>query len=237
MVLLVGCAQTPQRPGEIYDPLEPANRDIYAFNDTVDTYVVAPVARGYTYITPAFFRRGVDNFFTNLAYPGVVLNDFLQGKVRQGFQDILRFGVNSTIGFAGVLDPASTMGLPNHNEDFGQTLGVWGAEPGAYLVLPAFGSSNVRDVTSYPVGWYTNITTYVGDPLTVTGLYVVNYINKRALLDKAARIRDEAAIDPYAFTRSAYMQYRRNLVYDGNPPMDYDSDDFFDELEDGAFEQ
>lgn len=230
-VLASGCAQTPQRPGAIYDPLEPANRGIYAFNDTMDEYVVGPVARGYSYVTPAFFRRGVDNFFSNLAYPGVALNDFLQGKVRQGFQDVLRFGVNSTLGIGGVFDAASTMGLPANREDFGQTLGVWGAEPGAYLVLPAFGSSNVRDVTSYPVSWYTNVTTYVGDPVTVTALYVVNYINKRALLDKAVRIREQAALDPYAFTRSAYMQYRRNLVYDGNPPLEYDSNDFFEQME------
>jgi len=231
MMLLAGCAQTPTRPAEPYDPIEPANRQVFAFNDTLDTYILRPVANGYAYVTPAFFRRGVDNFFTNLGYPGVVLNNFLQGKVQRGFQDLIRFGVNSTIGFAGVLDPASTMGLPNHKEDFGQTLGVWGVEPGAYLVIPALGSSDARDVTSYPASYYTNVTAYVGDPVTTTALYVVNYINKRALLEKASKIRSQASIDPYAFTRSAYLQYRRNLVYDGNPPLQYDEQDFFKQME------
>ncbi len=234
-LLATGCAHN-STPMEPYDPYEDANRKVFNFNQGLDKYVLAPTASAYTAVTPGFFRQGVDNFFDNASYPGTILNDFLQGKVKQGFQDTGRFIVNTTVGLLGFFDPASAIGLVENDEDFGQTLATWGANSGPFLELPGLGPRYARHTADLPVATATNVLTYavsssVGWPLTV--LYV---INTRAMLDRAARIRAEAALDPYLFTRSAYMQYREQKIYDGNPPTEdlYD-DSFFDELDEDAF--
>lgn len=232
VLLLAGCAQP--RAGMVYDPLEPANRKVFVFNETVDDYVLEPAADAYVAVTTEPMRQGVTNFFNNLSAPGVFLNDLLQGKLVHATRDLIRFGINSTLGLAGLLDPASRMGLPQRNEDFGQTLGVWGSEPGPFLMLPLFGPSNTRDVTRYPVGYFTNVLTYVViDALTLGGLTALNAVNTRASLDRVLAIRDEAAVDPYSFTRSSYHQLRRSLIYDGNPPVREDlyDESFFEEME------
>jgi phospholipid-binding lipoprotein MlaA len=228
-LLLPGCAAT-QEPGVAYDPFEDVNRGVYAFNESLDEYVLEPAARGWKRITPAELRLGFSNFFDNLAYPGVVLNDLLQGKFEHATRGSIRFVINSTLGVAGFFDPASRMGLENRNEDFGQTLGVWGAEPGAYLTLPLLGPSSVRDVNRYPVEYFTNMLTLATVGAATGGaLLAINVVNTRAQLEGADRLREEAALDPYAFTRSAYMQYRRNQVYDGNPPATQDPfEEFFE---------
>lgn len=235
--VLAGCAGTPQTtPQRAYDPLEGANREVYGFNEGLDRYVLAPAARGWTAITNEPVRRGVDNFFDNLAYPGIMLNDLLQGKIGYAFADTARFVFNTTLGLAGFLDPASRMGLPDRTEDFGQTLGTYGVDSGAYLVIPGLGPSSTRDVTRYPVAYYTNVLTYTAlNTVTLGGLTALNFVNTRAQLEGAVRLRNEAALDPYAFTRSSYLQYRRNLVYDGNPPEKEDPyGDLFDELDQPA---
>lgn len=231
VALLAGCASAPADPQATNDPLEDTNRTIYAFNETVDEYALAPAARAWTWATPAGFRRGVGNFFDNLSYPGTVLNNLLQGKGEAATRDTIRFVINSTLGLAGFLDPASDMGLEKHSEDFGQTLGVWGADAGPFLMLPLLGPSSGRDVTQYPVSWYTDVLTYAPvDAVTSGGLLVVNVVNTRAQLDRAVSIRDEAALDPYTFTRSSYRQMRLNRVYDGNPPQTEDPyGDFFND--------
>jgi len=232
---LTGCAKRPpDMPA--YDPLESMNRHIYNFNEDLDRAVIGPVSRGYAAITPHAVRLGVGNFFSNAAYPGVVLNDFLQGKGAQGLQDSCRFLVNTTLGLLGFFNPASSMGLPDHNEDFGQTLGVWGSGPGAYLMLPVLGPSDGRDVTSLPVGVATDVATYASPSWPVSiGLVSLRIINTRAELEKAVQIRETAAIDPYLFTRSAYLQQRYNAVYDGHPPQSDSMDDqLFKELEENS---
>jgi len=225
-------AATQQTAGnETGDPLEGVNRKVFAFNETVDTYALGPVARGWQAVTPAVVRRSVSNFFTNLGQPGQILNDLLQGKPGAATVDTHRFLWNSTIGVAGLFDVASKMGLESNPEDFGQTLGVWGVDSGPYLMLPLLGPSSTRDVTRYPVGWYTDVLAYVSiDTPTRIGLTALNVINQRAQLGRALSIRDEAALDPYAFTRSSYQQQRRNQLYDGNPPAADDDPygDFFD---------
>lgn len=234
-VMLAACASNPT-PGEAYDPFEGANRKVYAFNEEFDTYVLSPAARGWTAITPAVVRRGVGNFFDNLAYPGTIINDALQGKGTAMTQDTVRFLINSTLGFAGFYDAASKMGLPAHDEDLGQTFGVWGASSGAFLMLPVLGPSNVRDLPSWPAAWYTNVLTYTSITTATTGgLTALNLVNKRAQLEKAVRIRQEAALDPYAFTRSSYEQLRLNKIYDGNPPRSEDPyADFFNKRQGGS---
>lgn len=228
---LAGCAHnsTPLNP---YDPYEETNRKVFEFNQALDRNVLEPVSSAYASITPDFFRRGVTNFFSNARYPGVILNNLLQGKFKQSASDTGRFLVNTTIGVLGLWDPATSMGLPAHQEDFGQTLAVWGANSGPYLELPAFGPNYARTLPDYPVSALTNVLNYVWD-FQVTGpLFVLNVINTRAQLDKAVKIREQAALDPYIFTRTAYMQYRQNLIYDGDPPEEdlYD-ESLFDDIE------
>jgi len=234
-LLLAGCASQPTE-GPAYDPLEDANRTVYGFNETVDTYALAPTARGWTAITTPEMRRGVGNFFSNLSYPGVAINNLLQGKPELATRDTIRFMVNSTLGIGGLFDPATAMGLKKHNEDLGQTLAVWGVDSGPFLMLPLLGPSNVRDTSQYPASAYTDVLYYVSwDALATGGLSVLNVVNTRAQLDRAVAIRDQAALDPYAFTRSSYRQLRRNRIHDGNPPKEEDPyGDFFNEYEAGG---
>lgn len=228
---LAGCAQnsTPLNP---YDPYEETNRQVFEFNQTLDRTVLEPVATAYARITPGFFRRGVSNFFSNARYPGVILNNLLQGKFRESASDTGRFLVNTTVGVLGLWDPASHIGLPEHREDFGQTLAVWGANSGPYLELPAFGPNYARTLPDYPVSALTNTLNYIWGFNVTAPLYVLYAVNTRAQLDSAVKIREQAALDPYIFTRTAYMQYRQNLIYDGNPPEEdlYD-ESLFDEIE------
>ena len=209
------------------DPLEPTNRDIYDFNDAVDRNVIKPVAEGYAAITPDFFRTGVSNFFDNVSYLNVILNDLLQLKLLQFLSDSGRFIVNSTIGIGGLFDPATPIGLAENNEDLGQTFGVWGAEEGAYLTLPLIGPNAVRDAPDLPVSILLNPLTYLGAPITVP-LGILNAVNTRANLLDATDFRDQAALDPYTFVREAYRQRREYLIYDGNPPSD-GFDEFIEE--------
>lgn len=213
------------------DPHEKVNRASYDFTDRVDRVVVEPVVNVYVDYVPGEAQRAIGNFYDNLAYPNVVLNSFLQGKIKQGFQDTLRFAINSSIGLFGLFDMATHMGLQEHDEDFGQTLGVWGVNPGSYLFIPLIGPSSNRDVTNIPVGIFTNALFYAGfaigtafaAPLTVLGA-----IDKRARLAGPMRIRDEAALDPYLFVREASMQQREFLVHDGKLPLDLYYDSFQD---------
>lgn len=238
-VLSGGCATTrphDQSTGtDPIDPYESVNRKSYTFTDVIDRRIVAPVADAYIDYVPDRMQRIIGNFYDNLGYPNVILNSFLQDKVRQGFQDTLRFAVNSTIGMAGFFDMASPMGLPQHNEDFGQTLGVWGVDAKTYLFIPLLGPSSNRDVSGIPVSVFTNGLFYVGiyvigAPITVP-LSILGIVDKRARLSGPMRIRDDAAVEPYLFVRDAYLQQRKHLVYDGDPPREaYDDPAMHDEL-------
>lgn len=218
--LLGGCAST----GNPRDPLEPINRGIHQFNDGVDTAVLKPVAEAYRGVLPQFMRTGVSNFFSNINDVIVALNNLLQAKVLNAVSDVGRIVVNTTVGLLGVLDVATEFGLEKHNEDFGQTLGFWGIGDGPYLVLPILGPSNLRDTVGLIVDFKTDPITYVHRTRVRNVLWAARMINRRAELLDTSKILETAALDPYEFLRDAYLQRRRNLVYDGSPPPDKDED-------------
>jgi len=224
LVLLGGCAST----GNPRDPLEPINRGIYQFNDGVDKVLIKPAAEFYRWALPEFMRTGVSNFFSNLNDVIVALNSLLQGKLAQAGSDAARLIVNTTVGLLGLFDVATEMGLEKHNEDFGQTLGYWGIGDGPYLVLPLLGPSSARDTVGWVGDYYSWPVTYVDDDGTRYFLIGMRFVSARADLLEASRILETAALDPYEFVRDAYLQRRRNLVYDGKPPPDED------DLENGA---
>ncbi|HVT36464.1 MAG TPA: VacJ family lipoprotein [Nevskiaceae bacterium] len=218
---LCGCAHTPA--DDPADPLESMNRAVFAFNMKADQYVARPVAKGYVKVVPDFARTGINNFFNNLKYPTVIINDALQAKFLQGGEDLCRFVVNSTVGVAGLLDPGTRIGLERHDEDFGQTLGKWGLGQGWYLMLPLLGPSSNRDLVGRAGDYATSVTTWVntstGETIAIDG---VDIIDTRAQLLSADSILDQQ-FDKYIFVRTAYLQHRQALVYDGHPPKeDYD---------------
>ncbi|WP_371927335.1 MlaA family lipoprotein [Methylomonas subterranea] len=210
------------------DPYEDFNRSMYGFNMGLDRYVLKPVADGYKFVTPDFMQTGVTNFFNNLKGINVVLNDILQGKFEQGASDFGRFTTNSTIGLFGLFDVASGFGLEQNVEDFGQTLAVWGVDQGPYLVLPVLGPTTVRDGGGIILDKAANPGTYV------PGTGVIEGINDRANAQGALNFIDEAALDPYVFTRESFLQYRNNLINDGKTDLGSFDDLDIDELADDA---
>ncbi len=226
--LTTGCATTPSAGGgeTDNDPLVSVNRSIYMVNDLLDRAIGEPVATAYIEYVPRPARQSVSNFFDNVAYPNTILNGFLQGKVRQGLRDAGRFFVNSTFGLLGIWDMATPFGLEAHDEDFGQTLSLWGVNEGAYLVLPLIGPNTVRDAPNLGVSTVTNVLFYTSTPFVVP-VAVLRLVDQRSRADEAVKFRDSAAVEPYLFTREAYRQHRKFLTYDGAPPMD--DDDLFDE--------
>lgn len=217
--VLAGCATVSEGEKTATDPLQSYNRSMYAFNDKLDHYVMKPVAQGYHAVTPDFARAGVTNFFSNIADLGTTANDVLQGKLTQGAADGGRFLLNSTLGILGLFDVATPVGLERHREDFGQTMAVWGWENSSYVVLPVLGPSTLRDslglVGDYPWTIYPYLHTTRTKQLEVG---TVDVVNTRTNFLAATNILDTAALDPYAFVRDAYLQKRRNLIYDGHPP-------------------
>lgn len=214
--LLSGCAINPHTDVK-NDPLETFNRTMYSFNDTVDKGLVKPVAARYELVVPQPARTGVGNFFSNLAYPIVIINDFLQGKFEQGAEDIQRFAYNSTFGLLGLLDVSTPMGLDAHKEDFGQTLGYWGVGRGFYLVLPFYGPSTVRDGIGLVADYKADLLNQHSDVSERNQALALKIIDRRARLLSAERVLEEAALDPYTFTRDAYLQQRESLIRDGKP--------------------
>lgn len=217
---LSACATLP--PDQPSDPLEPVNRAVFSFNRGADRYVLKPVAKGYKAVVPDFAQRGVINFFSNLGEPITIVNGVLQGKFLQATSDTGRFLLNSTAGFAGLMDVATKAGLPRHDEDFGQTLGYWGVGTGAYLMLPFFGPSNGRDLVGRGADYFTNPAYYVqqnnsDQDALFYGSTALNLVSIRTQLFSADALLD-GAIDPYIFLRTAYLQNRLNKVYDGSPP-------------------
>jgi phospholipid-binding lipoprotein MlaA len=222
-----GCATV---NGDPRDPLEGFNRAMYTLNEGFDEVVAKPVAGGYREIVPTPVRDWVRNFFANIADVFIGVNNFLQGKPVEAIQDWGRFAFNSTIGLFGVHDIASDMQLEKHNEDFGQTLGVWGIGGGPYLVLPILGSSTFRDTAGIALDFYFDPVrqhTTSFDPLRRhqsrgfrNTLFVLRATSTRADLLDASRILEEAALDKYVFQRDAFLQRRRNLIHDGNPPRE-----------------
>ncbi len=216
-----------------FDPLQPVNRATYAVNDGLDKVLLKPLATGYTAVTSKGLRTAISNFYDNATYLNTVLNSFLQGKGKQGFNDLGRFLINSTVGMLGFADVASSIGLEKHNEDFGQTLAVWGAPQGAYIVYPFYGPNSVRKTPDFVTSTATDAlfwSAFVLSPQVTIPLTVLKYVDLRARLEDAAAMRDDMALDPYIFTRNAWRQNRNYLIYDGHPPaMSSEEDDPFAE--------
>jgi phospholipid-binding lipoprotein MlaA len=221
IVLTAGCASVPG-PADPHDPLESYNRAMYRFNRGFDDNVAKPVAKAYQKVTPAWMDKGITNFFSNLDDVVVLFNDLLQLKIAQAASDTARIVFNSTVGLLGFVDVATPMDLPKHNEDFGQTLGYWGMPPGPYFILPFLGPSTIRDSAGLGTDYafFDPVTNRVPKKTSRNSLLVVDFIDTRADLLKASSLLDEAALDPYIYTREAYLQRRRYFVYDGNPPME-----------------
>ena len=212
-----------------YDPWQRMNRGIFWFNDGADRYVLEPVAKGWDFIAPEPVERSIGNFFSNLRFPVVLVNNLFQGKVQPAAIDVGRFMVNSTFGLAGLFDPATGWGLPRHNEDFGQTLGWWGVPPGPYLVLPFLGPSNPRDTAGIPVDYCLSVTPLFLSSFWWTGAGVLNIVNARAqIIDQVQNAKD-ASLDYYVFVRNAYSQRRVALVNDQQEQNgDAPTDDLYD---------
>lgn len=219
-LLLTACTTTGDNPK---DPYEEQNRAVWEFNRSLDKAVLKPVAEGYQYITPDPIETGVTNFFSNLGEIPTIINDVLQGKFLKAGRDTGRFLINSTIGVAGLLDPATEMGLEEESEDFGQTLAVWGFEPGPYLMLPFIGPSNPRDGLGFAVDSFAFYSPYdeLNDDQTEWGLRALSLVDQRARLLPLEEQLEEA-LDEYLMVRDAYLQRREFKVYDGKPPIEDD---------------
>ena len=215
-----GCVTLPPNSQRVpQDPWESWNRGVYKVNDKLDRAVAKPVTKAYVRVVPHPIRTGVTNFFENLSTPTVMINDALQGKFRAAANDLGRFLLNSTVGLAGILDPATPAGLDRNDEDFGQTLGHWGVHPGPFVELPILGPSDVRDTAGKVVDTYTNPRQYIKNSTVSYGLYLPYLVDKRAALlplDETLK----HVYDPYAFVRDAYLQRRAYLISDGKATTD-----------------
>ena len=206
---------------EEVDPFEETNRSIYEFNESLDSNVLEPVSRAYKNNIPEVAQKGISNFLGNLADVSTLANQILQFKPIESAETLARILVNTTIGLGGLFDVASDMGLITEDEDFGQTMAVWGVEQGPYVVLPLLGPSTVRD----GIGTYVDLTSpanMVGE-IDEVGVSVINVVDKRVVLLPITDILDQSD-DPYITMRSSYLQKRNNDIYDGNVPVT--DDDF-----------
>lgn len=217
--VLGGCATT----HDPRDPLEPINRGIYKFNDGVDTVLLKPAAEIYQGVVPPIARTGVSNVFSNINDVVVALNNLLQGKISEAFSDVGRVLINTTAGLFGIFDVATPAGLEKHDEDFGQTLGYWGVGDGPYLVLPILGPRTTRDTGGLVVDFLTDPVSYIDPSRDRNQVMGLRLVSRRAELLSASHLLSVAALDEYEFVRDAYLQRRRNLIHDGNPPREKES--------------
>jgi phospholipid-binding lipoprotein MlaA len=247
LLALAGCGSQQQRPDgnradffvdnagsqHPLDPFETWNRKVFAFNETVDNWVIKPVAEGYKAMTPRFLRKGVRNFFSNLDEISQAGNNLLQGKPLAAGKDAVRFTLNSTLGLVGLLDVATPLGLERSQEDFGQTLNTWKVPQGPYLVLPIMGGQTLTHALATPVDYRLNPMAYIEHPYIAYSLWGLYGLQLRAdLLDAESLISG----DRYSFIRDAYLQRRTYLIKDGQMDSDPFLDDDFDDMDfDDAF--
>jgi phospholipid-binding lipoprotein MlaA len=214
-----------------YDPLEPLNRKIHRLNVAMDKVALRPLARGYKKVVPAPVRRSITNFFSNLTTPRSALNNFLQGKPKRGFNELGRFIFNSTLGLGGLFDVAGAGGMERYDENFAQTLSVWGVPDGPYIVLPFWGPNMASDAVALPVDYYSDVWTYYDNSSVRDKVWLVRVIDLRYRLLTVDSILEDSQ-DPYTAVREAFRQNRTFRIYDGDPPSDeefYD-DELFDEF-------
>ena len=219
-IITSSCATTDS--SDPRDPLETWNRGVQSFNDHLDDYVMKPVAKGYQFVTPKFVDHGVSNFFSNVDDIAVIANDLLQFKLKETGMDTGRLIVNTTVGLGGLVDVASQLDLPKHNEDLDQTLGFWGIPSGPYLVIPLVGPSTPRGVVGIAGDTMSNPINWVSPAAWPYATGALKTIDMRADRLTASKIVDEASVDRYEFIRNAYFQDRNYKIHDGNPPKSED---------------
>lgn len=220
---LQGCASV--KSADVRDPWEPMNRRVYQFNDVVDNAAIKPAAEIYVKVLPSFIRTGIHNFLGNLGDVWSMANSAMQLKGQATVETFMRINVNTFFGLGGVLDVASEMRLEKRKEDFGQTLGYWGVKPGPYLVLPLLGPSTLRDALATPVDFEGHPKRFFTDDPTRNGISVTQILDLRSGLLQTVDVIKAASLDPYTFVRDGYLQKRKNDIYDGNPPSEFDYGD------------
>ncbi len=214
---LGGCASLkgPGSPGQKLDPWENWNRKVFGFNEKIDENVLKPVATAYSEVVPAPARLGVDNFFGNVADAWSAVNLFLQGRLKTGVLQTMRFAVNTTLGFGGVLDISTEVGLERHSEDLGKTFGRWGTGTGAYIVWPLLGPSSVRDSFALPFDRRASPALLLDSGNAQFGITVLQAVNARSNFLRAGEMLDGIALDKYTFIRDAYLTRRGSFEEDG----------------------
>ena len=213
------------------DPLESRNRSIYTFNENLDKAILEPSAEVYDYITPNMLQKGFNNFFYNVNYPITIVNQLLQGNIEEALQDTLRFTINSSIGVFGLFDPASSMGLLQHDEDFGQTLAVWGVKEGPYLMLPFFGPKTLRSLTGDFTDVLFNPLLNINDTNLKMKVNLINILQDRSDFSTLEKELDNS-FDPYQYIKDSYTQNRMYKIHNGiiteddEEEVDFNFDDF-----------
>ena len=234
-IVLSGCANAPaddsgKAPARAeHDPLEPLNRSLFSINNAVDRVTLKPIARGYKAVMPEFARRGVTNFSRNLFTPRSAINNLLQGKPGPGFTDLGRFIINTTIGIGGLIDVATAQGMPEYDEDFGQTLAVWGIPEGPYLFIPILGPKTLLDALATPINIFFDPLYHYDNSSVRDKIYALRLIDLRMRLLTAEALLEDSQ-DPYLTLRESYLQNRRFQIYDGNPPATDEEEDLFEEF-------
>lgn len=217
--LAAGCATVPPDAGKNpADPWEPFNRQVFEFNDTVDRAVIKPLAEGYEAVVPEPARDCIGNVLSNLRDVPTALNNLLQAKPLEAVSDICRVAVNTTVGLLGCFDVASWMGLEKNYQDFGLTLAHWGFDAGPYFVIPLLGPSTVRDAIGRVPGTWLNPQVQLRWVTDRPWLFTFDVLDTRSRLLPAERAFEASALDRYGAVRDAYLQFRRNLLYDGAAP-------------------
>lgn len=217
-LLALGCVAESMADSNPRDPYESFNRAMFSVNEAVDTYAAKPVAQVYDKAVPLPAKAAVGNFFGNAGDLWIGVNSALQGKFSDAGLDIGRLLVNSTVGIFGLFDVASELGLDKHDEDFGQTLAVWGVGDGGYLFWPIIGPRTVRDTAGWGVDSYGDPVWSVRPIPVRNSMLAVRFVDIRASLLPADKVVEEAALDKYSYIRDAYLQRRRNQIFDGRPP-------------------
>ncbi len=223
-----GCASTASSDAVDHDPWEGPNRTLFRFNEVVDKVSLKPISKGYVKIVPDPIRKGVTNFSRNLATPGSVLNNFLQGKPTDGFLELARFLMNTTVGIGGLLDVAGPAGIETNFEDFGQTAAVWGIPPGPFVMVPFLGPRTLRDTATMPLNIWVDPLHYYDNDKARVSLWVLRLVDVRSRLLPLEELMKDST-DPYITMRESYIQNRDFQIYDGDPPT-ADDDEFYDEF-------
>ena len=229
LLVTTGCATTSKLSGDFNpdDPYEKSNRKVFEFNNKIDKLFLRPVTDFYDKATPEFAQTSITNFFANLDDIRISINNLLQGNVVESMSDITRFFINSIFGLGGFFDVASEMGLEKHSEDFGQTLGKWGAKPGPYLMLPFLGPSTTRDAFTFVGDTALAPALSLDDNAARVGLISLDLINTYSAFTGIADIESK---DQYAFLRDAYLERRKYEINDGLSEEDLSNDEDFEDF-------